>query len=250
MVRPNLTLLPIAAAMILGCGSDRDGAVMPASQGMTSSSMPSCQPTSDQIFTDCLSENWQMAVYDGFEQATFIDAGNALPNTFFQTLDSGESQYGQVVGVEYFQVTGYSQFQFNPSSPPADSTDDFTSVDLSAYQNGVLAFDLRILDYGMSELGLFVTMQCGWPCRSRYFPVANKTGINGNGLGIFPLLIDDRDWWHIEIPLAYFLADNGDPSAPNLDITAINTIIFAPAWSSDTELQGFHFQIDNIEFIP
>lgn len=249
-MKSAIVILPILSAVLLGCGAnDRpDGASSQVAS--SSSSTAACQATGGEVFADCLASAWQVAVYDDVEQETFFTGEAALPNTFFQTIDLDDGDYGNVIDIEYFQITGFSSFQLYPSVTQSGSADDFTTVDLSAYENGVLSFDLRILDYGMSELGLYVTLQCGWPCRSRYFPVANQSGFNTIGLGEFPLLVDDAEWRHLEIPLSYFMADNGDPSAPNLDITAVNTIVFAPAWASDTELQGFHFQIDNIEFKP
>ena len=242
----------MSLAVIAGCGSDSpsppvSSASQTSSQGTSQSSVGGCQNTSDTvIFDDCFSSKWLPGVWDDTQKVTFIDGEQALPNTVFFERDAEFDNRGNVIDIEYFQVTGYSSFQLYPSDTSTQTDAAFTVRDLSAYADGYLSFDLRILDYGQSQLGLFASFQCGWPCRSRYYPVANTSGVNNNGIGEYPLQITDDGWYAVKIPIADFTADNLSPTDPDLDLSMVNTIVIAPAWASETELQGFHMQLDNI----
>lgn len=202
------------------------------------------------LFDDCFSSHWVVGVEDDAEKQIYFDGDDALPNTHFSIIDLDDGLHNNVIDIQYFQVTGFSTFQFYPTiegvAPPAG----IKTADLSTYGEGYLAFDLRILDYGLSQLGLFLTLHCDWPCRSRYFPVANTTGINSNGLSEYPLKIVDQQWYEVKIPVADLTADNLDSTHPELDLTIVDTIVLAPGWASSTELMGFHFQIDNVRFEP
>ncbi|HEY7772260.1 MAG TPA: hypothetical protein VIC26_03710 [Marinagarivorans sp.] len=245
----------VSLATIAGCGSS--GSDSPSttvssvsqtsSQGASQSSASGCQNNSESvIFDDCFSSKWLPGIWDDAEKVTFIDGEQALPNTAFFELESEFNNRGKVIDIEYFQVTGFSSFQLYPSDESSQSDAAFTVRDLSAYADGYLSFDLRILDYGQSQLGLFASFQCGWPCRSRYYPVANISGVNDNGIGEYPLQITDDAWYSVKIPIADFTADNLSPTEPDLDLSMVNTIVIAPGWASETELQGFHMQLDNI----
>lgn len=205
--------------------------------------------SSAMLFDDCFSSHWVVGVEDDAEQETYFNGDDALPKTHFGLVDIGDGSNNKVIDIHYFQATGFSAFNFYPLAEGAVPPEGLTTTDLTVFQEGYIAFDLRILDYGLSELGLFLTIQCDWPCRSRYFPVANRVGAATDPSG-FPLKIVDQQWYQVKIPMAELTADNLDDTHPELDLSAVDKVVFAPGWASSTELMGFHFQIDNVRFEP
>ena len=62
-------------------------------------------------------------------------------------------------------------------------------------------------------------------------------------------MITDQQWYEVKIPIKDLTADNlSTDGSANLDLTKVDSFSIAPAWSSETELKGVHYQIDNVRF--
>jgi hypothetical protein len=119
---------------------------------------------------------------------------------------------------------------------------------LSAYGDSYFVFDFRIIDYGFSDLGLFLNFQCGWPCRSQYFPLANTNDVNLIAAPAFPLIAEPGEWYEARVPVDYFLKDNFSLSDPQMNLAMLDSISISTPWASSIAQQGFHFQLDNVRF--
>ena len=97
-------------------------------------------------------------------------------------------------------------------------------VDLSAFENGALSFDLRVIQKGANDDILDVKMECDYPCTSWDLWVNEPEEVN--------------QWETYTFPIQRFI-DTG------LDITNVNNLlILKPIWGH--QLGQYIYQIDNI----
>ncbi len=100
-----------------------------------------------------------------------------------------------------------------------------TPYDLGDWSDGVVEFDLRVIDFGSSTAGFVMKVDCQHPCSSGDFPIDDPVA---------------GEWTHYAVPISELLAG----ARSSLDLTQVN-IPFAilPAWGSQ---DGVVMQIDNV----
>ncbi|WP_187410940.1 putative glycoside hydrolase [Saccharophagus sp. K07] len=104
-------------------------------------------------------------------------------------------------------------------------TDETIAMDLSAFANGAVAFDMRILQQGANADMLDFKMECGYPCTSEEFWLADPAELG--------------EWQSYEISIQA-LIETG------LDITKVtNLFVFKPTWG--WQHGQYVIQLDNIE---
>lgn len=241
-------LTMVLVATIVGCGGGSDSTPTPKpTTTQTPTPTPSVCETSDVcIFEEGLSEQWTMSIYEGNTDESFVGTNGTTINSYWDVIDLQDDDHGMVVDVKLFQSSGYADFSFKPIIVgDLDSVSSHT-VDLSSYLAGELVYDLRVVDWADNEIGMFMNLQCEWPCRSQFFPVANQTGVNTIAPPGFPLLLNANEWQEVRIPMQYFVNDNLSSSDPWLDLTKINVISISPPWASVEAQRNVHYQIDNL----
>ncbi|MDN3651599.1 family 16 glycosylhydrolase [Thalassotalea ponticola] len=97
-------------------------------------------------------------------------------------------------------------------------------VDLSAFSDGSLVFDLKVLDYADTASGMSFKVDCVYPC---------TTG--DQVLGV----VADGVWETIRVPVSTLVSQG-------LDITSVNTgLVIYPTWGDQNNVT---FMIDNIRW--
>lgn len=253
----GLFFILLSAAILVGCGGG-GGSTTPLTQPPAPEPQPQPQPQPQPepgcvydpatVFQDCINGAWIPSIWEDATQQLVLAPENASANLEWSLVNLQDGVRNNVIDVELYQLTGFADFAFRAIAEDGTTSDDLVEFDLSAYAEGDLVFDLKILDYGLSELGMFMHVQCGWPCRSQYLPVANTTGLNAIAPTGFPLLLETGVWVEVRIPVEYLTNDNLSVTDPNLNLAAVNVMVFSPPWASATEQTGWHFQLDNIRF--
>lgn len=207
-----------------------------------------CEYDASVVFQDCITAAWIPSIYENNTQELVLAPAESTENAEWSVVDLQDGVRNNVIDVRFFQNTGFADFSFRAIAENGSTHEDLTNFDLSAYANGDFVFDLKIVDYGLSQLGMFMHVQCGWPCRSQYLPVANTTGFNSIAPPGFPLLLETGVWVEVRVPVAYLTNDNLSVTDPDLNLSLVDVIVISPPWASATELMGFHYQLDNIRF--
>ena len=101
------------------------------------------------------------------------------------------------------------------------------SYDLSDWADGLIEFDLRVLDNGNSAAGLVARVDCVYPCSSGDFPLGD---------------VVPGEWVGYQVAISDLLANSGSM----LDLTAINTpLVIFPTWGNQ---EGTVIQVDNVRW--
>lgn len=214
MTNKKIGLLAACSTLLAACGgNDRAIDIEPTL---------SCDSTEGAVFIDASCPPWQApSVFEqdkvelnSYEEVPLGVTGQLVEQ---QILNAEDPARGQVWDIRYGDNT-----QLN--GLPRIAPEGVLRMDLSEYATGTLTFDLRIIDLGESQQGLWTKMECGWPCTTNARPLPIGT------IG---------QWQSHEISVAEMIADG-------LDITkvAMGFQIF-PTWNEQT---GAHFQLDNIRW--
>lgn len=207
-----------------------------------------CEYDVGVVFKDCITAAWIPSIYENNTQELILAPNGSTMNAEWSVIDLQDGVRNNIIDVKFFQHTGFADFSFRAIVENGITNEDLTNFDLSDYANGEFIFDLKMVDYGLSQLGMFMHVQCGWPCRSQFLPVANTTGFNSIAPPGFPLVLETGDWVEVRIPVAYLTNDNLSVTDPDLNLSIVDVIVISPPWASSTELMGVHYQLDNIRF--
>lgn len=105
------------------------------------------------------------------------------------------------------------------------STDESITTDLSAFADGAVSFDMRILKNGNAQDMLLLNMDCIYPCTSAEIWVADPAELG--------------QWQTYNISMQQLVATG-------LDITRVNNLFnFKPNWGQ--QLGQYVIQLDNIQ---
>ncbi|HCS63316.1 MAG TPA: hypothetical protein DIW64_04080 [Cellvibrio sp.] len=191
-----------------------------------------------------------MAIYEQLSNNSIYGNSGNTENSSWSILDLEDDEHGKVIDVTLFQSTGFADFSFQPILANNIASAGSQTVDLSDHIESDLVFDLRIVNWGENTIGIFTNMQCGWPCRSAFIPIANQTGINLIAPPFLPLIPVEGEWTEVRIPMQYFIKDNLSETDPWMDLTRANVISIAPPWADGNAQRNVHFQIDNLRIVP
>lgn len=205
-----------------------------------------CQPDRLCVFDEALASNWTMAVYEELAESTSFGEMGTTENSSWSIVESGDAEHGKVIEVTLNQTTGFADFSFQPILPNDITSAGTQSIDLSDYAEGALVFDFRIVNWEQNELGLFLNMQCGWPCRSQFMPIAVPLRSNKIAPPDFPLLALEGKWQEARMPMHYLTRDNLSQSDPWLDLKAVDVISITPPWEGAATQRNVRYQIDNV----
>lgn len=237
-MKKYLTLL--LASLLFGCGGGGGG---DTTENITENITEKvCSNDSTTIFTDCLSTTWAISMRDDNSDTILYGLNGKTENASWAVVDLDDGVHGKVIDIQMSQTTGFSDFAFRSV---VDSTDDLNTIDLTDYENGNFIFDLKVLDYGQSELGIFTHFQCGWPCHSPFVQLTTKYSEPATEFTMVP---EVDQWVTIRVPLSDLTVANRIDTDPDLNLSLVDAILLAPPYASETEQKGVHYQLDNIRF--
>ena len=263
----KISLLGALVFVLVGCGGGGAASIPTPTPTPTPTPIPTPTPTPSPtptptptpeacaydaavIFEECLPSAWIPAVNEnGTPQVLHVGTSGTTTNSTWSVVDLDDADHNNVIDVEFFQETAFADFRFMPIVENGSTISDLTTLNLSEYADGVFAFDLRVLDYGLGEhFGIYMNIQCEWPCRSMYFPVASYEDWEHDNTPGFPVQLETNTWVEIRIPVTMLTADNLNDAEPDLDLSLIDVISIAPPWASSISQTDIHYQIDNIRF--
>ena len=189
----------------------------------SSSVLATCADTEGAVFIDEACGAWEDPSFYEQNRTNFTGGENTTGvgnNLNLSVISETEGSQNKVIDIHYGNNSIYSagpRLLNNPSL--------VNGVDLSEYANGSLQFDLKVIDPGVENPGIQLTIECGWPCAST-FDIVEPGPLN--------------TWKSFEIPAAH-LIDRG------LDIEKVMTgFQIMPEWTSQN---GAHLQVDNIRWV-
>ncbi len=213
-------------AMSVACGGgggsiDKD--VGSSSSASSSSVVATCANTPGAVFIDEACGAWEDPSFYEQNRSNFTGGENTTGvgnNLNLSVINEAEASQNKVIDIHYGNNSIYSagpRLLNNPSL--------VNGVDLSEYANGSLQFDLKVIDSGVSNPSIQLSIECGWPCAST-FDIIEPGPLN--------------TWKTFEIPVAH-LINRG------LDIEKVVTgFQIMPEWTSQN---GVHLQVDNIRWV-
>lgn len=164
------------------------------------------------VFVDSVDEAWTRGIGAWDSRAGF--------DYFDGTVDGNKVNW-QTVDLDGNTVLEVS-FDADASVNGVFYIQSLATIDLSAYTNGYVSFDIRVTDYGTNTTGMAMKIDCFFPCTS-----------GDQSLGV----VGDGNWETVNVPVQQ-LIDGG------LDVTKVNTgIVIFPA---PDDQGGVTFQLDNI----
>jgi len=181
-----------------------------------------CKARDGHIFIDCVDpawqgiSSWEVSYFDESEYSVnTLEKGDLVE---WEIIDDKDPSRGRILDVRYSNAPANGRLRFHVKGAGQ-------SRDLSAYVNGALEFDVKVLDWGRGENVLIAKVLCGYPCGSEPYRI---DGISLNR------------WTAIKIPTVE-LIDSG------LDITKVDIgLAISPTWN---RMQGIHFRLDNIRWV-
>ncbi len=194
---------------------------VPASNPAALAEAKACADLPGRVFKNCVDGSFPglhaLEFSKDLTTAFDITDGTAGNLVNWSILASHEPGHNKIIDVKFKSNTNfYGLFNVIPSSG---------TEDLSAYANGALEFDVRILDRGIYNTPLLVKLECIYPCQSGEY-ILNVPTLN--------------QWTSISLPIADMVRDG-------LDLTKVNIPFqILPAWGVQ---DGAHFQVDNIRWV-
>lgn len=196
----------------------------------TQNTDPSCEGELGDIFVDCIGPDWlDISTWEsrrvGDTNVSYRNFdGTSLTGANWSILDTQEAGYDWVIDIQHSDdplVTNKLQFlAAGFSNETTTATHDF-----SAYSNGTLAFDIKVLDWGQSAGYIEASVECIYPCAST------------------PMQLDIPQinvWTNIRLSVPE-LIDAG------LSVAELNNgLVIGPP---NFENAGLRYQIDNIRWI-
>ncbi len=165
------------------------------------------------VFVDEVDELWSNGIgaWDSGVGTDYFVGDN--PNTKVHWSIISDDTRGNIIDVT---------FDSNSATNGVFYIQSAQSVDLSGFDNGLLTFDLKVVDYGTNTNGMALKVDCVYPCSSG----DQSLGVVANG-----------EWQSFSINVS-------DLRNAGLDTSRVNTgLVIFPAQSDQ---QGVHFQLDNI----
>ena len=187
--------------------------------GITPPSPPP-PPTNEpfDVYIDSLNPVWDVGINgadSGSGWANYSDGANPANKSQWRELTTSDSARGQVLEITF---AGGAEFGvwFIQSS---------TGIDLSAYADGFVSFDIKVDNYSEDSPGMTMKIDCVFPCTSG----DQRIGRVGDG-----------EWETVMVPVAQLLAGG-------LNIANVNTGLVIFPTSQDLPLT---FLLDNVRWVP
>jgi len=189
--------------------------------GMTPPAPP--QPTVAEpfdVFVDSVNPVWDVGIAaadSGSGWANYSDGANAANKVQWRQSTSSDTARGQILEVNF--AGGDTQgVWFIQSS---------AGINLGAYTDGYVSFDIRVPDYGENSEGMTMKIDCVFPCTSGDQAIGK---------------VGDGDWETVRIPVSQLVAGG-------LNLANVNTgIVVFPTTSSQSV--PLTFEIANVRWLP
>ena len=172
------------------------------------------------VFVDSVNPAWDVGINaadSGSGWANYADGANPSNKAGWQQLISSDPARGEIIEVSF--AGGDTQgVWFIQSS---------AGIDLSAYADGYVSFDIRVTDYGDNAEGMTMKIDCIFPCSSGD-QLIGKVG--------------DGEWETVRIPVPQLVARG-------LNLANVNTgiVIFPTITSQAVPLT---YELDNVRWLP
>lgn len=190
-----------------------------------------CSVAADMVFEDCTAPGFGAWIaYESSDRLGqfFHQQGQGDYHVQWQRVDSGDPLHNQVMEVTWnandTQHLETARGWFGLAMPGLGAT---AGTNLSAYAEGVLSFDMRLVYHEQSSsAAAFVTkMECVYPCSSAEMPVANGH--------------TSYQWQTHSYPISQLVSTG-------LDLTKVNhAFVIQPDWFDQEH--NVTIQIDNIK---
>ena len=172
------------------------------------------------VFVDSVNPVWDTGIAaadSGSGWANYSDGANPSNKAQWRLLTSSDAARGQIIEVSF--AGGDTQGVWFIQST--------AGVDLSAYAEGHVTFDIRVADYGDNAEGMTMKIDCVFPCSSGD-QLIGKVG--------------DGDWETVRIPISQLVARG-------LNLANVNTgiVIFPTITSQSVPLT---YELDNVRWLP
>lgn len=193
------------------------------SSSSSSSSVATCANTEGAVFINEVCGAWEEPSFYEQNRTNFSGGENTTGvgnNLSLSVINETASSQNKVIDIHYGNNSIYSAIPRLLSNPTLPN-----GVNLEEYANGSLQFDLKVINAGINNPNIQLSIECDWPCSST-FVIVESGALN--------------TWKTIEIPVAT-LIDRG------LDIKKVTTgFQIMPDWNYQN---GSHLQIDNIRWV-
>lgn len=185
-------------------------------------SVETCTEKQGYVFTDCVDPIWQspMAWDVNFLEVSEnfgYYGGDTDNHVRWDVIDADGDDRGRYFDITFNKENWRGSFRIVPAGRVLDAD---TSMDFSAYEDGNLVFDLRVVE--PMDADIYVTAECIYPCEATPLQVLSAT---------------DGSWSTISIPLTEF-------SGMDWSKTSIPISIY-PDYEAQADVR---FQVDNIRF--
>ncbi|MEW9799260.1 family 16 glycosylhydrolase [Alteromonas sp. CYL-A6] len=162
--------------------------------------------------------------------------GTDTPDPEFAPDLNGITQTEETDSDDAYGTVAQFSFSINETTLPFFVQPSGTTIDLSAYSEGTIEFDLKLItepSVGLDNTGFYVKFDSGYPKTTSAFAIAQ------------PVL---GEWRHYSISVADLLANGVPDWEQPVDITAVDAaFVVAPDWGTAS---GTVFQLDNIVWKP
>ncbi len=189
-----------------------------------------CANPADTLFGDCLAPGfgpWLAYESGALTGEIFHHAGEGDYHVQWQQIDSGDPQRGDVMEIRW--NANDAAHEKNANGWFGAAMPGTAGVDLSAYAQGALSFDMRLVyhEQPSAAAGFIFKMECVLPCVSAELPVRN-------GHTSFA-------WQTHTYPIR-------ELTASGLNLSKVNHVfVLQPAWRNQE--QNVTVQIDNLRLV-
>jgi hypothetical protein len=221
----NIPILLILISLLLtACGGGGGESIDKGETSSSSSSVVStCVNTDGAVFINEVCGSWEDPSFYEQNKTTFAGGENTTGvgnNLNLTVIPETGNVSNSVIDIHYGMNNN-----FNAAPRILNNPSLLNGVNLTEYANGSLQFDLKVINPGVDNPTLQMTIECGWPCVST-FEIIQPGALN--------------EWKRIEIPVAH-LIDRG------LNIQRVSTgFQIMPEWNKQS---GVHLQIDNMRWV-
>lgn len=177
--------------------------------------------TAQPVFDDAVAGVFDVGIA-GTESPNFplIEDGTAGTVVNWEVVPAAEAARGNVIEATIGGAAPEFGLLFIQSS---------TGLDLSAYDEGAVVFDINVLDYDTNTNGMIMKIDCVFPCTSGDLPI----GVVGDG-----------GWETVSIEIAQLVSTG-------LDLSTVNTgLVVFPDVADQQAGATVIFQIDNVRWEP
>ena len=172
------------------------------------------------VFVDSVNPVWDVGIAgsdSGTGWENYTDGANPANKAQWRQLTASDPSRGQILEVSFAGGDAQGVWFIQSSA----------GVDLSAYADGFVSFDIRVADYGDNAEGMTMKIDCVFPCTSGD-QLIGKVG--------------DGDWQTVRIPVSQLVSRG-------LNLANVNTgiVVFPTITSQSTPLT---FELDNVRWLP